>query len=190
LGESKLSLRQQLLYLQHLRRLYMYKFSTAMELLQFLVVGSSGMVVNLVTLTLLSLIGWSDGLALLGGIVVSVLSNFMLNRRFTFSYARNGHFYKQMAGYFTVTGIGAAINYLVALVTRQTLLSDFGLGLQLSAVVGIGAGMAFNFLGNRFFVFKRKSYAKRQGAASPRQAKPVEAVAPIESPEAEMSSAG
>ncbi|MEM6855801.1 MAG: polyprenol monophosphomannose synthase, partial [Planctomycetota bacterium] len=47
LGESKLSLRQQLLYLQHLRRLYMYKFSTAMELLQFLVVGSSGMVVNL-----------------------------------------------------------------------------------------------------------------------------------------------
>ena len=51
LGESKLSLRQQLLYLQHLRRLYMYKFSTAMELLQFLVVGSSGMAVNQTHLT-------------------------------------------------------------------------------------------------------------------------------------------
>ncbi|MEM9419223.1 MAG: glycosyltransferase family 2 protein [Planctomycetota bacterium] len=164
LGESKLTLRQQLLYIQHLRRLYIYKFSTAMELLQFLAVGSSGMIVNLVTLTLLSLMGAPDGLALLGGIVVSVMSNFLLNRRFTFGYARGGNFWKQMVGYFTVTSMGATINYIVAYVMRQTLLSGFGLGLQLSAIIGIGAGMAFNFLGNRFFVFKRRSYVRRAEA--------------------------
>ncbi|MEM8736855.1 MAG: glycosyltransferase family 2 protein [Planctomycetota bacterium] len=158
LGESKLSFRQQLLYIQHLRRLYMFKFKTAMELLQFLVVGASGVVVNLVTLTVLSLMGASDLLALSGGLVVSVLTNFGFNRRFTFSYARRGNMWKQMAGYFTVTAIAAVVNYVVAVALLRTLLSEVRFGLQLAALAGIAVGMMFNFLGNRFYVFKTRQY--------------------------------
>ena len=157
-GESKLSMRQQLLYLQHLRRLYMYKFSTAMEMLQFLAVGSSGVVVNLAMLTLLSHLGAADGLALLGGIAVSVLTNFLLNRRFTFGYARRGKWWKQAAGYVVVTAIAAVFNYFVALLLIKTLLDGVALGLQIAAVFGIAAGMAFNFLGNRYFVFKKRRF--------------------------------
>src|SRR5208337_1975571 len=38
-GESKLTFKQQLLYLQHLRRLYMFKYGLWTQLMQFLVVG-------------------------------------------------------------------------------------------------------------------------------------------------------
>src|SRR5690606_1142853 len=51
-GDSKLSLREQLRYLQHIRRLYMYRFALISQLIQFSVVGALGLVVNLVVLTL------------------------------------------------------------------------------------------------------------------------------------------
>jgi dolichol-phosphate mannosyltransferase len=41
-GASKLTFRQQLLYLKHLRRLYMFKHGMWTELAQFLVVGAMG----------------------------------------------------------------------------------------------------------------------------------------------------
>jgi len=50
-GESKLSFKEQLRYIQHLRRLFIYRFPNWAHLLQFLVVGGSGVVVNLVVLT-------------------------------------------------------------------------------------------------------------------------------------------
>src|SRR6266851_949397 len=51
-GQSKLSLKEQLKYLQHIRRLYIYKYGTWSHLAQFLVVGFSGLLVNLLVLTL------------------------------------------------------------------------------------------------------------------------------------------
>ena len=43
LGKSKLSLKEQLRYLKHIRRLYNYKYGTWSHLAQFLVVGASGL---------------------------------------------------------------------------------------------------------------------------------------------------
>ncbi len=98
-GESKLTIREQLKYIQHLRRLYLYRFANAMHLAQFLVVGASGVVVNLAVLSTLAALGPPDALCLAGGIGVSVLTNFLLNRRFTFSYARHGPILRQFAGF-------------------------------------------------------------------------------------------
>ena len=66
-GESKLTFRQHLLYLQHVRRLYLHKFSEAMHLLQFLVVGALGVVVNLAVLTLFQIAGARPGTVDRGG---------------------------------------------------------------------------------------------------------------------------
>ncbi|MEO1337482.1 MAG: polyprenol monophosphomannose synthase, partial [Myxococcota bacterium] len=44
-GESKLTLREQLKYLQHLRRLYTFKFGNWSHLLQFMAVGMSGVII-------------------------------------------------------------------------------------------------------------------------------------------------
>jgi dolichol-phosphate mannosyltransferase len=159
-GESKLTLKQQLLYLQHLRRLYLYRFANAMYLAQFLVVGASGTVVNLAVLSLLSAAGASEPVALAGGIAVSLVTNFLLNRRFTFSYARDGNVWRQFLGFLGASAVGLAVNYAVALGMRASVLTEGPGALQLSAICGIAAGMAFNFIGNRYMVF-RKRFVRR-----------------------------
>lgn len=155
-GKSKLSLREQLKYIKHVRRLYIHKFANAMSFLQFLAVGASGAVVNLTVLTLLLVLGLPDAFCLAGGIAVSVVTNFLLNRRFTFSYARGGSIWKQFAGFVSVSSLGIAVNYSVALLIRSTAVSDMALGLHIAALAGIASGMIFNYLGNRYVIFRKR----------------------------------
>lgn len=159
-GESKLTLTQQLLYIQHLRRLYLHKFANVMYLAQFLAVGASGVIVNLTVLTVLLLMGLPRHVCLAGGIGLSLLTNFILNRRFTFSYARDRNIGRQFIGFVSASMVGLVINYAVALWLSGGPFKDMTAGLQMSALVGIVAGMGFNFLGNRFIVF-RKKYIRR-----------------------------
>ncbi len=155
-GESKLSLSEQLKYLQHVRRLYMFQFEQAMHLLQFLVVGASGVVVNLAVLTLCLFLGLSEGLSVAGGIAVSVCTNFILNRRFTFSYAREDNWRVQFVGFLAASSIGMVVNYIVTLGLRRSLLADVSGGLYIAALAGIASGLIFNYLGNRYVVFRKK----------------------------------
>lgn len=158
-GESKLTLKEQLNYLKHVRRLYIHRFGNAMYFLQFLVVGASGTVVNLIALTLLLWLGTSNQIALAGGIGVSVISNFLLNRRFTFSYARDRNPWKQFMGFVAASAIGIVVNYAVALYLTLAVLADTPSAIYLAALSGIACGMIFNFLANRFVVF-RKSHIR------------------------------
>lgn len=156
LGESKLTFKEQLKYLQHIRRLYIHEFGTAMHFMQFLVVGASGTVVNLLVLFLLLLAGLQEELALAGGIAVSVVTNFLLNRRFTFSYARDRNPWTQFAGFVGASAIGMAVNYGVALYLVNAVLPEQPFSVYLAALAGIASGMAFNFLGNRYIVFRKR----------------------------------
>jgi len=153
LGESKLTLKEQLLYLKHLRRLYMFKFGTWSHLAHFLAVGASGLVVNLAVLTLLLRAGLPDSISVAAAIGTSMLSNFALNRRFTFTYARHGNPWTQLAGFVAASTAGALINYTVTLWIARALPR---LAIQLAAVGGIVAGTAFNFLASRFVVFRER----------------------------------
>jgi dolichol-phosphate mannosyltransferase len=153
LGESKLTLKEQLLYLKHLRRLYIFKFGTWTHLAQFLAVGASGLVVNLVVLTLLLRAGIASSVAVAAAIATSMLSNFALNRRFTFTYARHGNPWKQLAGFVAASTVGAVINYAVTLWIARAVPE---VSIQWAAVVGVASGMGFNFLANRFVVFRER----------------------------------
>jgi len=152
-GESKLTFRQQLLYLQHLRRLYIYKFGVWSQLLQFAVVGALGAVVNLASLT--SLIAakvplqWAAALA----IFIAMTFNFILNRRFSFSFAKTGAWWKQYPRFVAASSFGALINYVItiSLSQRYALLRP-----EAAALVGILGGLGFNFLASRYLVFRAK----------------------------------
>tara|TARA_Y100000815_G_scaffold241390_1_gene237602 strand:- start:720 stop:1883 length:1164 start_codon:yes stop_codon:yes gene_type:complete len=159
-GESKLTFWEQLKYIQHLRRLYLYKFANAMHLLQFLMVGASGVVVNMLVLTLLMVLGLPAKAAIAGGIIVSVLTNFLLNRRFTFSYARDRNPWKQLAGFIGASAIGMVVNYGVSVCLLNHVLPDSRGSVYLASLCGIVAGMTFNFLGSRYVVF-RKRYIRK-----------------------------
>ncbi len=150
-GESKLSLKEQLNYLRHVRRLYIHKFGTWSHLAQFLAVGCSGLAVNLALLTLFLQVNVSERLAVALSIAISMVWNFALNRRFSFSYSRNQSVLPQFLGFVAACSLGAAVNYH----TTSALLGEFRLK-QAAAVLGVLAGTAFNFAASRFVVFRGK----------------------------------
>ncbi len=155
-GESKMTLREQINYLRHLRRLYLFKFANAMYFVQFLIVGAIGTVINLSVLSVLDSFGAPESTAIAGGIITSLLSNFILNRRFTFSYARHENVWRQFGGFVAASLIGMSLNYAVALMLAIGPLSEQRFGLQLAALAGIASGMIFNFLANRYVVFRKR----------------------------------
>ena len=158
-GESKLSLREQLRYIQHVRRLFLYKYGAWSEVLQFIVVGASGALVNLATVTALLHAGLSAGASIACAIGVSICSNFLLNRRFTFSHSKSGHMPTQFMSYVASVSFGAFINYFAALL----LLSVFPRFIpQLASLSGIAVATVANFVALKFLVFKRRHYRPRK----------------------------
>ena len=154
-GESKLSLAEQARYIRHIRSLFIHKYGTWSHLAQFLVVGGLGTVVNLAALTLLVALGVRVNTAIGAAIAISMFFNFLLNRRFTFAYARNGSIFKQFFGFVAACSLGALLNYF----TASALVAEYpGLYPQTAAFIGIVAGTGVNFLINRFAVFKSTKY--------------------------------
>jgi dolichol-phosphate mannosyltransferase len=150
-GKSKLSLKEQLKYLQHLRRLYIYKYGTWSHLAQFLVVGFSGLVVNLLALTLLLRLQVPGKLAVALAIVVSMFWNFGFNRRFSFSYARDQSIVRQFIGFVAACSVGAIVNYFVTMGLWEAFRHK-----QVSAFIGVLVGTGFNFMANRYVIFSSK----------------------------------
>jgi dolichol-phosphate mannosyltransferase len=160
LGESKLSLKEQLRYLQHIRRLYIYRFALFAQLAQFLVVGVSGLLVNLAVLTVaLALNVWTEAAVVLA-IFVSMVWNFLLNRRFSFSSSRGDSMFRQFLGFVSACSFGAIVNYWVTIFSMQWIPMP-----QLAAVVGVAAGTGFNFVASRYWVFRVK-HITQQGKGS------------------------
>jgi dolichol-phosphate mannosyltransferase len=150
-GKSKLTLKQQLLYLQHLRRLYIYEFGVWSQLMQFLAVGSSGVIVNLTLLTVFVHAHVPLPISVAAAIFVSMCSNFILNRRFTFSFTPRGPWFRQFASFLGASVLGAVVNYALTLATLRHLPSWRP---QAASLIGIAAGTAFNFAASRYLIFR------------------------------------
>jgi dolichol-phosphate mannosyltransferase len=150
-GASKLTLTEQLKYIRQLRRLYMFRFGTWSHFAQFLVVGISGAAVNLSLLT--ALLKWQVGerASVALAILLSMIWNFFLNRRFSFSYARRESMLRQLLKFVLACSLGAIVNYAVT-----TRLLPFVSYSQFASIAGILAGTLFNFAASRFLVFRSK----------------------------------
>lgn len=171
LGQSKLTLRQQLLYIKHLRRLYTFKFGAWSQMVQFLTVGALGTVVNLVLLTILLRFGMKPDIAVGTAIVLSMVFNFVLNRRFSFGQKVAEGWFRQFVGFMAACSFGALMNYAATLFLMRTFPT---LRPQIAALIGIAVATLFNFVASRYLVFRsthiRPSAAKlkpRKGAAKP-----------------------
>jgi len=150
-GESKLTLKQQLLYLQHLRRLYIFKYGAWSQLIQFLVVGAMGTIVNLLALTMLIGLHVPVRVSVASAILIAMTFNFVLNRRFSFSFARTGRWWRQYIQFVMASSIGAVVNYTITVVLLGQFPSLFP---QVAALIGIAVGTAFNFIASRYMVFR------------------------------------
>jgi dolichol-phosphate mannosyltransferase len=150
-GQSKLTLRQQMLYLQHLRRLYIFKFGAWTQLMQFLAVGALGTIVNLVALSALLAMAVPQRPAIALAIFVAMGFNFVLNRRFSFSQSRHRPWPRQFVGFVAASSVGALINYATTLFVAGHLP---GVRVQVAALIGIAVGTLFNFAASRYLVFR------------------------------------
>ncbi len=159
-GESKLTLQQQLAYLKHLRRLYIFKYGLWSQLMQFLVVGALGTVVNLVALTVLVDVRLPIRGAVALAIWIAMTFNFVLNRRFSFSFARYGSWWLQYVRFVGASSFGAVINYALTLLVLRYVA---GIPPQLAALIGIAVGTGFNFVASRYMVFRAQHVRADQG---------------------------
>jgi len=150
-GKSKLTFRQQILYIQHLRRLYIFKYGAWTQLMQFLIVGGMGTVVNLAALSALVALALPRRPAIAIAIFVAMCFNFILNRRFSFSATRHRPWPKQFLVFVAATSVGALINYATTLFVSERVP---GIRLQVAALIGIVVGTLFNFAASRYLVFR------------------------------------
>jgi len=153
LGKSKLTARQQILYIKHLRRLYTFKFGAWSQLVQFLTVGGLGTAVNLVLLTTFLRLELSSRISVAASIVLSMAFNFVLNRRFSFSESRKDGWFKQFVGFMAACSVGALIQYVVTM-RLMAMGRPFSRYPQIAALVGIAVATAFNFIASRYLVFR------------------------------------
>jgi dolichol-phosphate mannosyltransferase len=152
-GATKLTLQEQINYLRHLKRLFEYKTGAWGRLAQFILVGATGSIVDLLSLRLL-LLSLTFPIARGLAIWLAMTWNFLLNRRLAFSYARTGPILRQYVLFCIACSLGALVNWSIsiALGRSPTFFAHFPL---LAAAVGIVAGTGFNYLLSSGIVFRR-----------------------------------
>ena len=167
-GESKLNLKQQVLYLRHLRWLYQFRYPVLSELFQYGLVGLSGLAVDLVAFSLLFRFFLVHHLLSRAvSFVVAATWNWAWNRRITFEGARSRARLPQWAAFLLVSAVGFLLNWgIYYLLTAHS--AFFFSAKELALVAGVVAGFAFNYLGARLLVFGRSLVS--EGAPRPEAA--------------------
>ncbi len=152
-GQSKLTLKEQWNYLRHLKRLYEYKLGRAALPVQFALVGSSGVVIDLAVFTLL-LLTLSLPVARALAIWAAMTWNFWLNRRLTFSYSRNNPMVPQYLLFGASSLFGGIVSWGLStyLPLQMGIFSEHVLA---AALVGIVAGAVLNYLFSWLVAFGR-----------------------------------
>ena len=151
-------------YLRHLKRLYEFKYGALARLGQFLLVGGTGMAVDLACyVMLMSLLPLTVARGL--AIWVAMTWNFWLNRRFTFSFARRRALLPQYVMFCLTCGVGALVNWTTSIAVASLLTVFVGRPLS-AAVVGIVVGSIFNFVLCNCAVFQRSKPVAAAAAPS------------------------
>jgi putative flippase GtrA len=94
---------------------------------------------------------------------VAVVNSYYMNRRWTFKEAAKGIVDKnagvQFSQFFIVSIIGITLNGLVLTAITSYIIAPFGMGPQLWANIAklfaTGVSLVWNFIGYKFFVFKK-----------------------------------
>jgi dolichol-phosphate mannosyltransferase len=151
-GRSKMKAKQQIDYLKHIFSL-MRRKGELTRLLKFIAVGLSGVLVNMGVLWLVNTLShWSGYFALIPGIEVSIITNFLLNDFFTFSDRRTGKlksFFGRLLKYNLIALSGAVINYGVA-----AILFTIGLNIYLANFIGIVVAFVWNYFFSTSWAWK------------------------------------
>lgn len=154
LGESKQSLRVLGQYLEHLYKLYKFRFPTFVELLKFCLVGVLGLVVDLsIVFGLKSALALDTRLCQVFGFAAAVTFNWAINRRFSFEHARQAPLFRSYVTYVGTNLVGLTVRMLAIDALMRVSQLDRGHGYLLLSVIGIVLATLVNFVGVKYFAF-------------------------------------
>jgi dolichol-phosphate mannosyltransferase len=155
-GVSKATLRQGFEYLSHILSLFWY-VPSAGRLWKFLLVGASGVLVNMATLIVLAeYFDANKVIAWMFAVGVSILSNFLLNNAFTWRDIRHSsriHFFLRGVLAYPVAVMGIGANFAVWYPLVKYVSDDFPY-YALFNLLGIVAGTSVNFILSSRLVFR------------------------------------
>jgi len=158
-GESKLSLKEQVYFLRHLRRLYQYRYPAWTEFVQFGLVGSTGVVIDLAIYEALqSLFAIDHKVARAYSFIGAASWNWALNRLITFTNRQKMSKLIQWPAFLLTSSLGFAVNW-GSYVILTTYVPFFNVHRIVALLLGVLLGMGLNFMAARAFVFR--SYEKR-----------------------------
>ena len=152
-GQSKLTLSQHIHYLRHVLDL-MRRTGELARFIKFMAVGLSGVGVNMGILWLLT--EKADLYYLLSaavGIEISIISNFLLNNRFTFrdrNLPGTKSFFARLVRFNAVSLTALGINLGVLWMLTEL----FGLYYIVSNLFGIGCAFLWNFFANNWWTWR------------------------------------
>jgi dolichol-phosphate mannosyltransferase len=162
--------------LRPLKHLLDARFGNYSRLVQFCMVGASGMVVDLSLYAILqwllsftwlaarnsALFGctWQLALAAALAIAIALVWNFSLNRRLTFNDARKGSLFRQFFTYALSNALAIALSFSVRLYLPSRV-GFFARHRLAAAVVGIVAATGLSFSMSRWLVFARRPDPQR-----------------------------
>jgi dolichol-phosphate mannosyltransferase len=155
-GVSKANVGRGLEYLAHIASLFWY-VPSAGRFWKFALVGTSGVLVNM--LTLITLVEYFDAsltVAWMVAVGVSILSNFLLNSSFTWRDIRHSsriHFFLRGALAYPVAIVALGANFAVYYPLIKYVGADFPY-YAIAAFLGIIAGTSTNFILSSRFVFR------------------------------------
>jgi len=134
-GKSKFGIREIIEYIKLILELSEYRP------IKFMIVGSSGIIVNLSVLHLMLSLGFPVFVAGATAIESAITWNFNLNDLWTFRSRRTGRKIVRWLKYHLAVGTGALINYLTLLI-----LAFLGFPPLIADIIGIFLGYIANFL--------------------------------------------
>ncbi len=154
-GESKLT---GSIMLQYILGLYDLRFGKIIPIrfVKYGIVGVSGVLVNQLGLYLgRNILSLSNDLALILGIEISILSNFIFNNYFTFHDRRKSDFKGIIAALFLfhlISSVGALINYAIAILFSK----NFSWNIYWANLFGITIATVWNFVLNLHWTWREK----------------------------------
>jgi dolichol-phosphate mannosyltransferase len=148
-GESKISSK---VIIEYLLMLLKQAYRTNKRLLKFLIVGTSGVLVNLGIYTLLTrLLNSPELLSLAIAIEISIITNFILNNYWTWNHIKSkSSFFTKLLKFNLTSLVGAGINMGIF----HLLYSILNMHDIISNLIGIMTATAFNFIINNIWTFK------------------------------------
>jgi putative flippase GtrA len=133
--------------------------------IKFAIVGSIGAVVDFGIMNILTQLSTPFVVASIISFIAAVISNFLLNRYWTYPDSREKTFTQQMVQFFIISLIGLAIRTpmlawmesrlirLSALIVPTTFLTPEIIGHNVSLAIAILVVMMWNFFANRYWTY-------------------------------------